>query len=372
MTPSPLESIWRADQAPNWSPHAWEQVLRQARRARLAGRLAWHFQSRGWLDAVPAGPRTALANALKEAQRKRDEVRWEVHRLTQALARVETPLVLLKGAAYVLADLPPGQARQFSDVDILVLREQLQAVELALFGAGWIAQKLDPYDERYYRDWMHELPPLQHVNRQTLLDVHHAITPPTSRFALDSARLLAHVEALASVPGASVLAPADMVLHGVVHLMQDGDFSGALRDLLDLDGLLRHFARDPGFWPGLLDRAQALNLGTVLFYAWTEAVRLFDTPTPADAARRLHTLGPGPVRRWLMHQLLLRAIRPDHPDCDTAFTAWARQWLYVRSHWLRMPPWQILPHLARKAWMRAAARRQGADAKVRPQAQIGL
>jgi hypothetical protein len=372
MKASLLESIWRAEQSPNWSPRTWELVLSQARRARLSARLALHFREKGWMAQVTPGVRTALDNAWAEAQRKRDEVQWEVHRILQALHRVPTPIVLLKGAAYVLAELPPGQARQFSDVDILVVRAQLQAAELALFGAGWIAQKLDPYDERYYRDWMHELPPLQHVNRQTMLDVHHAITPPTSRFAVDSGLLLARLQPLPEHPGVSVLAPTDMVLHSVVHLMQDGDFTGALRDLLDLDGLLRNHGSDPLFWDELVNRASAMQLRTVLYYAWAEAVRLFNTPTPAKAAQALRDCAPGSLRRYIMHWLLVRAIRPDHPDCDTPTTKWARLGLYVRSHWLRMPPQQILPHLVRKAWMRSAARRQGANAKVRPQARIGL
>ena len=43
------------------------------------------------------------------------------------------------------------------------------------------------YDQRYYREWMHELPPLLHVRRQTALDVHHAIAPETARgSAIDS------------------------------------------------------------------------------------------------------------------------------------------------------------------------------------------
>ncbi len=42
----------------------------------------------------------------------------------------------------------------------------------------WI--KSDPYDDLYYRRWMHELPPLVHSERGQLVDVHHTILPLTA------------------------------------------------------------------------------------------------------------------------------------------------------------------------------------------------
>jgi hypothetical protein len=36
-----------------------------------------------------------------------------------------------------------------------------------------------------------------------------------------------------------------MVLHNASHAFQDGDLKTALRDPVDLDGLMRHFRSDP-------------------------------------------------------------------------------------------------------------------------------
>jgi hypothetical protein len=71
----------------------------------------------------------------------------------------------------------------FSDVDVLVPRDRLADVEAALMLAGWASTNPSEYDQHYYRRWMHELPPLQHIRRQTVLDVHHAILP--TRHACD-------------------------------------------------------------------------------------------------------------------------------------------------------------------------------------------
>ena len=346
---------------PPLSPRDWEDLLSQARCSRLLARLAWRCQDRGWMDGVPAGPRQHLQGALRVVARQRDEVLWEADRLRWALRRLDTPVVLLKGAAYVAADLPPRRGRLFADVDLMVDRAVLPQVEAALFAGGWKPEKLDPYDQRYYRQWMHELPPMQHVQRLTQLDVHHTITPPTSRFPVDGRALLLQSVPLPDGSGLRVLAPVDMVLHSAVHLMQEGDFAGGLRDLLDIHDLLLHFgASDPRFWSSLAERARALGVAVPVSHALHHIERLFGTRPPAGARDAVAALRPTGVSAWLMDRLLSVALRPDHPACDTAWTRPARWALYVRSHALRMPWYQIVPHLLRKAWMRAAARRQAA------------
>jgi hypothetical protein len=52
-----------------------------------------------------------------------------------------------------------------------------------------------------------------------------------------------------------------------------------------------------------------------------------------------------------MDFLFLRAFRPDHPQSKLPHTALALNLLYLRSHYLRMPLYLLLPHLCRKAWM---------------------
>ncbi len=354
---------------PALTPRQWEDLLSQARRSRLLARLAARIADRGWMAQVPAGPRLHLLGALRVMQRQHDEARWEIDRLRAALARHEGAVVLLKGAAYIAAELPPRRGRLFADVDIMVERTRLPQVESALMAGGWIAEKLEPYDERYYRDWMHELPPMQHVQRHTQLDVHHTITPPTSRFAIDGARLLAQARALPDLAPLRVLAPVDMVLHSAVHLMQEGSFEGGLRDLLDIDDLLQHFAAtEPGFWPALAARAAELGLGVPLSQVLFQLDRLVGTRPPQAQRPAFAALQRRGLRRWLMNKLLTLALRPDHPSCTVPGYRAAAFALYVRSHWLRMPWYQILPHLARKSWRRLQARREGAAERARARA----
>jgi len=339
----------------------WEVVLSQARRARLAGRLARRAVEQDWFATMPDAARHHLQGLLRVEQTRRNQTLWELDCLRRALRGAGFPIVLLKGAAYVAAALPPARGRQFGDIDLLVPRECLREVEARLLGAGWVGEKLDAYDERYYRDWMHELPPLTHVERGTALDVHHTIAPPTSRWKIDGARLLDRAR---EVPGEEpffVLAPEDIVLHSAVHLMQEGDFGAGLRDLLDIDDLLDHFGRETGFWPTLAARAEALGVGVPLVQALDQRSRLFGRRPPGECRDSIERLAAPAPRRWLMRHLLAVALRPDHPQADGATTTLVRTTLYVRSHWLRMPWYRIVPHLLRKAALRTAARLRRPD-----------
>jgi hypothetical protein len=276
-------------------------------------------------------------------------VRREVRHICTALSRAGVEGILLKGAAYLFAGLPAARGRLFSDVDILVPRAALSRVEGALMLHGWATTHHHPYDQRYYRRWMHELPPLQHAARQTVLDVHHAILPPTARLKPDSAKLWAASRPLPEAPPLRLLAPADMVLHSATHLFFNEEFSHGLRDLTDIDSLLRHFGSQPGFWDHLTKRALDLDLARPLYYALRYAKEMLATPVPPTTFLAAAPGRPPTFLARLMDSLFLRVLQPDHPSTADAFTPLAQRALYVRAHWLRMPPLLLAYHLTVKA-----------------------
>jgi len=286
------------------------------------------------------------------AHAQREAVHQEVAHIRHALAPLATEVVLLKGAAYLMADLPAARGRLFSDVDILVPHAALPQVEAQLMLNGWATTHLHAYDQRYYRWWMHELPPMLHVTRNTVLDVHHAILPATARLKPDSAKLLAASRALESVPGVRVLAPIDMILHSATHLFYNEELSSGLRDIADLDSLLRGFSVAPGFWRELVERAAELDLTRPLFYALRYSACITDTPVDATALQALAASAPPARVLGIMDAAYLRALRPQHRLADDRFTHIARRFLYVRAHWLRMPPHLLAFHLSVKALRR--------------------
>jgi hypothetical protein len=330
----------------------WDLLIRQARHANLLGRIASSLAERQLLEAVPDKPRSHLEAALVVAGRQVQAVQWEVKCIMQALADVHTPVILLKGAAYVVSQLPAANGRLFADVDILVPKSQLDAVEMALKLHGWITTHHDAYDQRYYRTWMHELPPMQHLTRETVLDVHHTILPETARLRPDPQKLREAAIPVDGFANVKVLAPMDMVLHSATHLFHDGELEHSLRDLVDLDSLLRHFGKNaPEFWQTLVKRAQELDLTRPLFYALRYTSCILDTPVPAETLEAAKIGSPSKLTVKLMDALFSRAMQPAHASCGDLLTGSARRLLFLRSHWLRMPPTLLIQHLLHKAFI---------------------
>jgi len=352
LTSAPLllKVLLAPQSAPGLLPRDWDLLLRQARRGLLLGKLAVVLQP--WLDQVPPGPRHHLEAALMTVARQAKLTHWEVRQIQAALQPLGIEPILLKGTAYLIAGLPASAGRVFGDVDILVPKARIAEIEAAFLANGWsFEEDLDAYDERYYREWMHEIPPLTHEQRGSSLDVHHTILPPSARIKVNTAALFEDTRELPGLPGVRVLAPVTMVLHSATHLFHEGELEKGLRDLFDLDALLRDFGRDPAFWAGLTSRAQALGLGRPLFLALRYTTRWLGTPVPDEVMKAAAAVTP--FYQPLLDACYDLALMPSHPSCDRALTGTARLALYVRSHWLRMPTGLLLRHLARKAWMRA-------------------
>jgi hypothetical protein len=333
-----------------FSERDWDWLIPQARSAGLLSRLAAVARANGSIAAVPPRPRAHLDGARLVAEKHRRDVIYELDRVYEVVGRTLGTIVLLKGAAYLTAELPAAEGRVFSDIDILVPGEKLARVESLLNLAGWRIGEIEPYDDRYYRRWMHQIPPLTHGGRQSTLDVHHSIVPPTARSgAIASATIFRRAVPVPQRPGFAVLAPEDMILHSATHLFNEGEFHNGLRDLDDLNLLLRHFGARGGFWTALFDRASELGLSRPLFYAMRHASRVFATPIPREVIERSDRLRPPALATALMDGLLASVLVPNHKSCTGMGTEFSKFALYVRGHYLRMPLFQLIPHLVRKA-----------------------
>lgn len=331
----------------------WERLLRLARMSGLHARLAeTNLGNPRLSDAV----RRHLLSSARVAAYRRQMLRAELSRLAP-LCDADFPVLVLKGGAYVLQRRPMAEGRFVSDVDLLVPRQHLHAMERRLLAAGWQAQELNAYDERYYRDWSHETPPMRYPDALLEVDLHHAITPVTGSLAFDPAPLF---EASESVPGTPfrVLCPEDQVLHACLHCFHDGELDLRVREVVDIDGLLREFAGSEGFWQRLVRRAAHLGLERPLWYGLRYAGKWLDCPVPGAIVEALPA--PSPVVRRAMDALLPLALFPSDPDRPVSGRiSAARAVLQVRYHLLRMPPRLLLPHLARKSVRRLRARLGG-------------
>ena len=338
----------------------WDALIPQARAAGLLGRLAFNLERQGGLDVVPPQMRRHLVGAQLVAQRQAEAVHWEVSQIKEALDSVGVTTLLLKGAAYVMADLPPAKGRLMSDIDILVPRDALGPVESALMIAGWATTHHDPYDQQYYRRWMHELPPMRHVVRGSVVDVHHALLPVTARIRVDTEAMRAAAVPVQRHPQLRVLPPADMVLHAATHLFCESEWYSGLRDLSDLDLLLRHFSGCAGFWDELVARADTVGLRRPLYYALTLSAAILGTPVPSATLSSTSEFGPAEPLRTLMGALFRRVLAGQLPNEQDPVAALARSALFLRGHWLRMPTHLLVFHLGHKVMAGANRRAKSA------------
>jgi len=317
----------------------WAGLISAARAEQLIGSLAFRMEG----QAVPARVEAIFEAARRDAALARTQALWEAEMARRALAPLGIPVILMKGTAFHAANLGAATGRSVGDLDILVPRESLDAVEAALLAAGWEHVKdADGYDDSYYRRWMHELPPLIHRTRDRMIDVHHTILPLTARPRPDAGALIAASVALdpgsgSGAGGLRILSPADIIVHAAAHLFADGDLAGGLRNLWDIDRLVRQWD-SPEFWRTLGARARLHQLELHVARALRLSNRLYGTPIDGIVAGR-----PSVTDRLFEARLLARNGWGQEKSKALRFA------FYLRSHWLRMPPLMLARHL----WIKA-------------------
>ncbi len=317
----------------------WTGLISIARAESLMGTLAYRLKN---VD-VPAQVKPVLKDSMESADLARRQALWEADCARRALAGYDGRVLLMKGTAYVAAGLDAGIGRSIGDLDIMVARDDLGQVEELLLDAGWEWVKPDPYDDQYYREYMHELPPLIHKERDRMIDVHHTTLPLTARPTPDASAMLD--DAVRMENGLYVMSPTDMVCHCAAHLMADGDLAGGLRNLWDMHCLLTEFSGDNDcFWDELNKRAQLHQVEQALGRSVRHASRLYGTDIPSDW-QKTGILDGAIQRRLLARDSYGRETRK-----------LTREAFYIRSHLLRMPPLMLTKHLWTK-WRKGGAGR---------------
>jgi hypothetical protein len=309
----------------------WTALLTIARAEQLIGTLAHRLQGQDMPDPVAA----ILEDARTNAGYQKRTALWEADCARRALAGYPGKVVLMKGTAYVAAGLKAGEGRYIGDLDIMVAQADMPQVEALLLGeGGWEWVKEDAYDDAYYRDHMHELPPMIHKERDRMIDVHHTILPLTARPRPDAAAMLGDAVAIRSgrTDELFVFTPTDMVIHCAAHLLADGDMSGGLRNLWDMHCLLEQFA-SAEFWPALQSRAQHHQLWPAVHRAVRLTHSLYGTEIPKE------------WQNWNRQDKRYISRLTARDGWGQPTRKFTRLLFYIRSHWMRMPPLMLVKHL---------------------------
>lgn len=344
------------------SPAQWSAILGSARRSRSIGHLALRLAQAGVLHDVPQRVLEHFESAAFVVRRQRQRLRWELFELADALRAYGGPVILLKGAAYEVQSLPLARARLAGDVDLLVPRVDIEEVERRLSSRGWRSAELGDYDERYYREWSHEIPAMMHPDRGLEVDVHHSIGPALPG---DSAAVAGLVGASREVswqvlPGRPierrfrVLQPIDQLVHLAIHTYGGSDLSLRLREVMDFDLLFRTYC---GPVPdglgegsveatGLLDRARELGQARAMWWTLHHARRWLGTPV--DSAMLTGSGRPWraavAAMDWMSDRSMLPGVRQRRTSAEFA----AELALLTRYQWQRLPVRRLVPHVLHK------------------------
>lgn len=341
-----LQAIREPELTADWTIGQWQEAVRQLRRLRLLARLAEALAAADRLGGVPEPAARLLLAERQTSRYRRRVVSFAATRIARTLQDLGAPRVLLKGSAYLAEQLPIAAGRLPSDLDILVPKDALQRAQQMLVAEDWQEPDLDEHDRRYYHEWSHEVPPMRHPMHPVELDLHHNVLPPLGPAAIDMALLLRELRP-SGWPGWSVLAPVDQVLHSAAHLFFDSEPLERVRDLVDLDGLMRHHAApDASFWATLQQRAKELSLTEPLLLACHFCRAWLDTPIDAALVQRLQRAGP---RQRLLRALFAAVLEPaalDRPRPRRQRLAAAL--ILWRYHLRRMPLHLLVPHLWHK------------------------
>lgn len=327
----------------------WNGLLREAKISNLAGRLSADAEAIGIKDNLPAKVQNLFKSFDYNSQSSQRMIRWEMNRVKRALIGENYRVILLKGAAYIAKDLKCTRGRMSVDLDILVEKNKIDFAEEKFMAHGWDHHVENDYDQKFYREYSHELPPLIHPDRQISIDVHHSILPVTSRVYPDMDLLVK--DAVPCVDGFYCFSDVDIILHSVVHLWQDGEVRSSLRNLLEQHDMFEEFGKDQKLWDALVPRAVELGFTRALYYALRYSKMIMGTDIPARVIREIDEYAPNALVRSLMDWMVPGVMSPTLGS--KGLSRWvSMNGLYIRSHWLRMPPFMLAKHLSTKLIMR--------------------
>lgn len=331
----------------SWTLKDWEKQLLLIRYSRLLGTFHHLLKGAGISSTLPEPVIFHLESATTHAERQANQVRFEASELGTLLRSKESITgILLKGAAYTINNTQNSQGRICSDIDLLVSKQELAAAESLLLKNLWRHQKITDYDDKYYREFAHEIPPLLHLERATVLDLHHNIYLPISGRAPDMDAFLKHTQ---DTPyGLKTLTPPAAFVHSVIHLFLNEEINFGLRDTVDQWLLAVEFADDK-FWNDVYDLCR--SNGFLFELSLTVAIinAFYDYPVP----QLLHEKCSGVFKsfsfRW-WKTIYQHALIPAHTSSDTPLARLCRFMVFIRGHWIKMPLPILLKHFAVKGY----------------------
>ena len=322
----------------------WESLILVMRSEQLLARFGYRFREVGVLATLEKCVQRHFENAITLAEHQHTQIRYEAKKLSSYLKGKTKKLVFLKGGAYVLSNCSASIGRTCGDVDVIVEKSDITAVEKALILAGWCHKDINDYDDQYYRKWAHEIPPLTHGVRGTVLDLHHNLVPIISGRMVDTEILFRYTKTHSH--GIETLTEPAMFVHSSIHLFFNEDFKYAYRDIFDL--YLMSKGKSSAFWIEVINISKALNFKSEVDKAIRYLSLCFELKLPPETIslfdKKLFVF-----ELSFKDKVFISGLSPKHylsTDFFGTISAWL---LMLRGHFLKMPLPILFYHLTVKS-----------------------
>jgi hypothetical protein len=340
-----IEALVFKNEIPDIPHQQWQCIINLLREVNLLASCYFSFKRAHKLALLPHFALKHFTAASVYSTRQAIQVTYESQLLVQILAKVDITPVFLKGASYTLRDSINASGRVYSDIDVLVNKEQISLAEKTLSKHGWHTKTVNEYDDKYYRQWSHEIPPMFNIHRGTVLDLHHNILLPISGRHVDVKILTQNL--LTFNENYAVLSPEATVIHSVVHLIINEDVANGYRDILDIVRFIEENASDE-FWHKLVNLSQSLGFHNELYIALTIANKYSSIPIPANVILSFAQQQKSFRLNMLVNHIYYWALQPHSPTIQTKQHKMAIIAVYILGHLKKMPLKVLLPHLTTK------------------------
>ncbi|MFT2090426.1 nucleotidyltransferase family protein [Paraglaciecola sp. 2405UD69-4] len=321
----------------------WQSLVLVLRHQQLLACYYYIFKRAGIFEKIPSQTQRHFLNAKLLAENHKKQVLFEAYELQKYLQGKQEYLIFLKGAGYSLSGAPVGESRIYNDIDILADKASIDRIEKRLCLAGWLPEELTEHDEKYYRKWAHEIPPLRHGKRGSIVDIHHNIVPIISGRQVDAAKFAKNSKVLEN--GLQILSFEAMTLHSIIHLFFNEEVKKGYRDIIDIHTLVTTNNNNK-FWETLISLAEETGFCLELYLACRYTQKIVNTPIPNHVTDSLARFCPWNIR--ILDFMYMRALKPSHPSCRQAYFSTAEFMVLIRGHFQKMPLHILTYHLVSK------------------------
>ncbi len=272
-------------------------------------------------EAVPQSILSLLRNCFHTNAEHNLLLTQKLLKLLNLFQEHAIPAIPLKGPVLAVSAYGNLALREFSDLDILICKQEIPKAKELLLSCGYRLEKNLGWEYHFI-----------HEDSQVNVDLHQLLVPAHFNLQLDFEYLRSRLKPLC-IAGTMVpnILPENLLLLLCVQLGKDScHWNVRLIQLCDVAELLRtHSKLD---WFGVLEQAQKLGCERMLLLDLFLVSELLGASLPQEVLERLEA---DPVSKLLATQVSSRLWREaDHPPEEQGL--WSFFWSYNHSFYLSM------------------------------------